>query len=319
MCAAAARTVKKYSVPRNSLIPDQSLRSILLSDPLFKSGTGTVEASPMSLFHAAGDAGSKLKLQKRGVTYFFKHGTIYVYDEAKQVAAYAIDSAKCFAGALLPELGAELLDMASDLAREIANDKLNERNTHSQDTLDQQIATLESRGVVVLPGVDLVDLEHQVEPAGFMSKEAHRLVLTFEDRARQRNRYQLGVSLTGKDVETVDTLIRMAFSFRMWGELAYIFPMVKYEYAPGFAAIFSEMRTSFEQQHGPDTAVQNPAFAKEVDDRFLAETTQNGYTVMKGAQRALELLEPMREVYDKTPVLQEMMQNLRADAAGETK
>jgi hypothetical protein len=55
-----------------------------------------------------------------------------------------------------------------------------------------------------------------------------------------------------------------------------------------------------------------------VTDRFQAEIERNGFTLATGAQRVLELLEPMREVYDRTPMLSVMMQNLGAMAAGRT-
>jgi hypothetical protein len=104
----------------------------------------------------------------------------------------------------------------------------------------------------------------------------------------------------------------------MWGEVDRLAHRIKDEYAPGFDAIRSEIHTAFERQHGEGSANGSEDFAKEVNDRYKLETERNGFTSVVYGQRALELLEPMQEVYERTPILQVMLENLRALAAGRT-
>jgi hypothetical protein len=191
MRAAIARTEKKYSTPRNSVIPDQSLLDILASGSLLRSRDGKVEGAAMPLFHARGEAGSQFSMQKPGVLYYFKYGHIYVYDEARTAAAHLFEGATVAAGFMLPGLGelaggmSEFVGKGGEMLLEMASDKIKEGKPHSQVTYRDQAAMLESRGVVVLLGVNLVDVEYQIEPAGFLSKERHRQIFTYEDHAHQ--------------------------------------------------------------------------------------------------------------------------------------
>jgi hypothetical protein len=177
---------------------------------------------------------------------------------------------------------------------------------------------MQSRGVVVLAGVNLVDVEYQVEPAGFMSKEIHRLIYTYEDGKHQLMRYQTGAAMKGSKAEYANTALKVALAERVWGELDYLLASVKAEYVKGFDAIIAEMRTTFEQQHGAGTADGSVEFTNEVNARYQAEAEKNGCTLAVSAKRCLELFEPMLAVYDRTPVLRETMNNLRAVAAGQT-
>lgn len=60
---------------------------------------------------------------------------------------------------------------------------------------------LETRGVVVLSGVNLVDVEYQIEPGGFLSEEIHRVIYTYEDAQHQLMRYQTGAPMKGSKGE----------------------------------------------------------------------------------------------------------------------
>lgn len=322
MSAAVARTEQKYSIPRNPVIPEPSVLDILLSGTLLKSPDGKAAGTAMPLFRASGEAGSTFAMQKRGAIYYFKHGQLYVYDEAKTAAAQLFEGVALSAGFILPGLGemagalSTFVEKGGEMLLEKVGEKINEPKHHGQMTYGDQAKALESRGAVMLPGVSLVDIEYQVEPAGFLSKEVHRLIYTYEDGQHQLTRYQTGATMKGNKSEPANTAIKIALNARMWGELGYLLPKIKDEFAQGFDAIESEMRIAFEQKHGDGTADRSLDFVKEVGDRYQAEVERNGFTVAASAQRALELLEPMRDVYDRTPVLCDMMRDVRALAAG---
>jgi hypothetical protein len=123
--------------------------------------------------------------------------------------------------------------------------------------------------------------------------------------------------MKGDKAELAKTMLAIPLTARKWGELHALLSIVMKEFAPGFDAIQAEMCNAFEQKHGAGTAYRSEEFVKELDARYTAETARNGFTNQVGAKRTLELLEPMREIYDRTPVLQGMMQELRALAAGE--
>ncbi len=324
MCAAPARTEQKYSIPRNPLMPEPSVLDILFSGTVIKTPDGNAAPIAVPLFRATGEAGSQFSMQQRGVLYYFKHGLIYVYDAAQTVAMQLFDGVKLSAAFVLPGIGemagglSELVQKGGEILLEKVGDTIKERQSPAQETFGDQVKMLESRGVVLLSGANLVDVEYQVEPAGFLSKETHRLIYTYENTQHQVTRYQTGAPSKGKKAEAANMMINQALNTRMWAEVDYLFQTVKNEYAPGFDATRSEMRTAFEQQHGEGTADRSQEFVKEVTERFQAETERNGFTPAECGRRTLELLEPMREVYDKTPMLSAMMQNLRAMAAGQT-
>ncbi|MEO7041432.1 MAG: hypothetical protein ABI035_04150, partial [Gemmatimonadaceae bacterium] len=189
MCAAAARTEKKYSIPRNAIIPEQSALDVLISGSLMKSRDGSVEGYAMPLFRAGSEAGVQFSMQKRGVMYYFKYGHVYVYDQAKTDAARLFEGAATAASFVLPGVSdlagglSTLVEKGGDLLLEKVTEKINEGPHQSQATYGDQLAMLERRGVVVLPGANLVDVEYQIEPAGFLSQEAHRQIFTYEDHA----------------------------------------------------------------------------------------------------------------------------------------
>jgi hypothetical protein len=324
MSPATARTELKYSIPRNRLIPEPSVLDVLASGSLFKSREGKVEGYAMPLFQASGEPSSQFAMQSRGIIYYFKHGQVYIYDEAKTIAAQLFQGAALAAGFALPGLGelagglSTFVEKGGEFLLDKAKDKLDERRPVAGETLGEQAKVLESRGMVLLPGANLVDVEYQVEPGGFLSKETHRLIYTYEDTQNRRARYQTGAAMKGEKSEAANTAIKMAITARMWTELEYLFSMIKAEYAPNFDAVETEMRAAFDKQHGDGTAARSLEFTKEVNDWYESEVKQNGFTTTLCGQRALAMLEPMREVYDRTPVLGGMMQNLRALAAGQT-
>jgi hypothetical protein len=323
MGAATARTEKKYSIPRNSLIPEQSVLDVLMSEPLLKTRDGKVEGFAMPLFRAGSDAGAQFSMQKRGVLYYFKYGHIYVYDEGKTAAAQMFEGATLAAGLVLPGLGemaggmSEVVKKGGEILLDTISEKINDGKHYPQATFGDQVAMLESRGMVLLPGVNLVDIEYQVEPAGFMSREVHRHILTYENTAHQRYKYQLGAPMKGNKSASAETVITIALNARKWAELSCLLRIVMNEFATGFDATQTEMQSAFEHQHGAGTAYRSAEFVKQLNERYETEIQRNGYNTQVGARRSLELLEPMRDIYDSTPVLQGMMQELRALAAGQ--
>jgi hypothetical protein len=320
MCAAAARTEQKYSIPRNPIIPEQTALDVLMSGSLFKTAKGEADGYAFPLFRADGETATKFSMQPQGVLYYFKIGHIYVTNAARTIVAQLMDGVALTAVFVLPGVG----EMAGGLSTfvekggEFLIETLTEKVTskpHAERTFGEQVAMLERQGMVALPGVNLVDVEYQIEPAGFLSKERHIQIFTYVDAANRLYRYQFGAPMKGKK-ELVETALAIPLTARKWGELQTVIQMVMKEFAPGFDAIQTEMCNAFEQQHGAGTAYRSEVFVNELSARYTAETTRNGFNNQVCAERALELLEPMREIYDRTPVLKEMMQWIRAQAAG---
>ncbi len=320
MCAAAARTEQKYSIPRNPLVPEQTALDILASGSLFKTPNGDIDGYAVPLFRADGGAGATFSMQQRGMLFYFKYGHIYVTDAAKTMMKQLMDGVSLTAAFVLPGVAemagglSAFVEKGGDMLLEAVTEKVT-RKPSGKITYGEQIAILERQGMVALPGVNLVEAEYQVEPAGFMSKERHILIFTYVDAANRLYRYQFGAPLKGDKVESAKTLLTIPLTARKWGELEAVISIVKNEFAPGFDATKAEMTNAFEQQHGAGSAYRSEEFAKELNARYAAEIAQNGFTNQLCAQRSLELLEPMREIYDRTPVLQGMMQDMRTLAA----
>lgn len=186
MCAAAARTEQKYSIPRNPLIPEQTALDILASGSLFKSPSGATEGYPIPLFRADSEAGAKFSMQQRGVLYYFKYGHIYVTDAAKTSMKQLMDGVSLSALFVLPGVAdmaggmPAFVEKGGDFLIEAVTEKAT-RKPAAKITFGEQIAIFERQGMVVLAGVNLVEVEYQIEPAGFMSKERHIHILTYVD------------------------------------------------------------------------------------------------------------------------------------------
>ena len=105
MCAAVARTEQKYSIPRNSLIPEPSVLDILASGTMLKTRDGKADGVAIPLFRATADAGSQFSMQNRGMLYYFKRGQLYVYDAAKTVPGQLFDGVSLTASFVLPGVG----------------------------------------------------------------------------------------------------------------------------------------------------------------------------------------------------------------------
>ncbi len=293
---------------------------VLGSGAILKTAKGAAEGSAIPLFRADAEASAKFSMQPRGALYYFKFGHVYITDAAKTMAQQVMDGVSLTAAFVLPGVAeaagplSGIVEKGGDMLLEVVTEKVT-RKPSAKVTFGEQIATLERQGMAVLPGVDLVDVEYQIEPAGFMSKESHVLIFTYVNAAGRLYRYQFGAALKGDKSQSAKTLLEIPLAERKWGELSAILALVKKEFAPGFEAIQAEMVDAFEQQHGADTAYRSEEFVKQLNERYSSETERNGFTGQICAKRSLELLEPMREVYDRTPVLQGMMQELRALAA----
>jgi hypothetical protein len=320
MCAAV-RTEQKYSIPRNPIIRELTALDILASGSLFKSRDGAAEGYALPLFRADGDAGATFSMQNRGVLYYFKYGHIYVTDAAKTTAQRLMEGVSLTSAFVLPGVAemagglSAIVEKGGDMLIEAVTEKATHKPA-AKVTYGEQIAILERQGMIALPGVDLVEAEYQVEPAGFMSKERHIQIFTYVDASNRMYRYQFGAPMKGSKASESKTMLEIPLTARKWAELQAVISMVTKEFAPGFDAVRAEMCDAFEQKHGAGSAYRSEEFVKDLNARYEAETKRNGFNTQVCAQRSLELLEPMREIYDRTPVLQGMMQELRTLAAG---
>jgi hypothetical protein len=323
MSSSAPRVMKQYQIPRNPMMPAQTALGILVSGSKFKTPDGKTEGYAMPLFRAAAAAGSSFTMHERGMLFYFKHGRIYIYDEARTAASHMFEAATVAAQFILPGLGelaggmSKLVEKGGDMILEKVSEKIHEGTPHPQETFADQVKLLELRGMVLMPGANLVDVEYQVIPGGFLSKESHELTYSYAGPDGVITRYRTGAAMKGDKAALADVAINAVLTDRMWGEVDYLGQRIRDEYAPGFESVESEMRTAFERQHGEGSAGASADFAKAVNERYVAETERNGFSPATCGQRALELLAPMREIYDRTPVLSQMMQNFRAMAAGQ--
>jgi hypothetical protein len=322
MSPSAARVVKKYQIPRNPLMPEPSALGILVSGSAFKTPAGKTEGYAMPLFRATA-ADNSFTMQKRGMLFYFKHGRIYIYDEARTAASHMFEGATVAAQFILPGLGelaggmSKLVEKGGEVILETVSERIREGTPHPQETFGDQVKLLEHRGMVLMPSANLVDVEYQVIPGGFLSKESHELTYSYAGTDGVVVRYRTGAAMKGDKAALADVAINVVLNDRMWAEADYLGQRIREEYAQGFDSVESEMRADFERQHGAGAAATSTDFAKAVNDRYMAETERNGFSMLACGRRALELLEPMREFYDRTPVLSQMMQNFRAMAAGQ--
>jgi hypothetical protein len=328
MAKTEPRTEKKYSIPRNTAVPDTPLVEIIASGALFKSPTGSAQGIAVPLFRAPPGVPT-FSMDKRGVLYYFQRGVFFSYDGNRSGTSLALEAASIGASffilpgvAELAGWGSKLVEKGGEMAIDTLKETGRERKRQARTTVGDQIKTLEALGVVVLPGVNIVEVEYQSEPGGFLSREQHRMILTYQGLDGASMRYQLGASMKGDKSErittSITTQIHRSLTERMWGEVGYFTQKVRAEFAGDFAATQAEMQADFEKRFGEGSAVTNPKFAEEVDAAYNAEVERKGFTPVKCAERMLELFSPVAESYEGVPALGVIMPNLRAVAAGRT-
>lgn len=90
MTAKLDPQAKKYSIPRNKLIPDARLMEILTSDPHWKTADGKTDGAPQPLYRTTDPMLPKSAMLKSGKLFPFKLGAIYVFDESQTEAGLPI-------------------------------------------------------------------------------------------------------------------------------------------------------------------------------------------------------------------------------------
>ena len=175
---------------------------------------------------------------------------------------------------------------------------------------------LERRGALYLPGVDLVELEHHLDPPTLLQRKIrHRWVLTFERRDGTRTSYTLAWRLP-KDAKTdVTGMTAGMLAARRDGEFDQLAHLAMAEHVD-FKAIFQSKLNEYRQRYGNELGLHWAELQADVGSACASELERIGFTEQKGAAIALERLAPLIPAYEQVPVLPDAVDALRATATG---
>ncbi len=318
-----AKSTEKYDVPRNRDIPETSMAELLASEPLAKTKEGKVEGSLMDLYEGRDSKLPRSALIPTGKMYAFKIGWLYVSDERMSEAAWLFEAAKMGAIIALPVI-AEAAGAMSDFVEEIgktllvgedADEPTSTKSVGTGVTVDEYIKMLAERGTVALPGVNLVEAEHQVDPGRLFTKERHRLIVTYEHPNGERKTYSLAFQ-TPNAKQIATGMIQMLFETRWWGEFSYLTGKVKSEQIDDIDALGLAVVGDYKTRYG-DKFVDHLA---ELYDDFQkacdAELERKGFTASDAGAIILERLAPVIPYYEQVPTLNQGLNALRDLAAG---
>ncbi len=316
-----SQPVEKYAVPRNNGIEETSLAEVLASDPLAKDKDGTIEGSRMPLFDGGGAPNPKSALLRPGLMFSFKLGWLYVFDERQTEAQWLFQAAKMAALFVLPTV-AESTGEMSHLVEEIGNKLLlgetgesgsGQKSEGAGVSWNAYLKMLNERGVVFLPGVNLVGAEHQVDPPKLFSRERHRLIMTYERPDGEQKIYSMSFD-SPHARQIVTGMIAMLFEARWWGEFSYLTDKVKLEQIDDIEAIGDAVAKEYRARYGDKVADHISDIYADYQKACDAELERKGFTSSKAGQVMLERLAPMVPYYEQVPALKQGLSALRGMA-----
>lgn len=325
---AAFNVIAKYAVPRNKDIPTASLAEVLTSEPLVKNQDGTVAGSPLRLFEGRAAPLPMSALLRAGKLFAFKLGWLYVPDERQSEARGLVEAARAAALLVLPAV-AEATGSFSKFVEEIGKELLaadaNENGNAQKSSgtginRDAYLKMLNDRGTVCLPGVDLVEVEHQVVPRKWLAKEGHRLIMTYEQPGGEHKTYSM-IYDSPHAQQIATGQIAWLLESRWLGEFSYLLQQVKLEQIGGSeaieaigAAVAQEYKAKYGDKVADHFSEVNDAFQNACD----AELKRKGGTLSQAGESILGRLAPMIPYYEQVPVLNQGLSALRGMAAGKT-
>lgn len=306
--AAAPISVEKYVVPRNPAVPDASLLDVIGSEPIVKDNAGKVVGEHMPVFRGREIKMTLSNMLSPGYLYAFQVGWIYVPDRKRTDAEWLFEGAKEAAMMVVPGI-ADATGGFSRITEEIARGLIEKVPTSRREradesakkSLDEVAADLEKRDTLCCAGADLVEIEHVLYPGGFLTKDDHRCVMTYERRSGERSTYALRFRGPSSN-DAAPGFLKIMLKARSAADFGWVISTVQGEQVDA-NAIWQTQLDEYKQRYGDDL----PAHASELRDAFNsainAELERKGLTNQRVAEIALGRLGPMIPYYDAVPVL----------------
>ncbi|MGO9155355.1 hypothetical protein [Mycobacterium sp.] len=309
MADGSHRSVERYTLPR-SAIPDTDLGEILSSDPLSRTLTGAAEGVPIALHRGANPRLSLRTMLRPGQLFMFKIGWLYAQDEQLTDAQKYFEAAR-IAGKFAVSALADQAGPFKDVIEKLGDRALESRPSDAPiETAVAYVDMLTKRGTVVMAGVNLVEVDHQVDPARLFARERHRLIVTHDRPSGGRATYSLKSS-----GEAVSLLVKRSLETRWWGELTYLLQKVKNDRLDT-EAIAEQIKSGYLRRYGDDVGTHLSELFADYQNACDVAIDQQGFGLREQAAAMLAELAPMIPYYEAIPTLASALASLR-EVAGD--
>jgi hypothetical protein len=308
--ASSARSVGKYALPRNASIPDMGLGEVLASEPLLQKLNGVAEGVAIPLFRGADPGLSMRAMLRPGQLFKFKIGWLYV-QEAQLTDAQRYFEAARIAGKTAVSALADQAGLFKDVIEGIGDRLLEARPSEAPiETAEAYLDMLRKRGTVVMAGVNLVEVDHQVDPAGLLFGVRHRLIVTYERPTGERATYSLRLKGASAGA-AVDIVVQQSLETRWWGELTYLLAKVRHDRVD-VESVAERLKADYLRRYGGDIGRHLNELFADYQKACDAELERQGFGQRELSAAILVELAPMIPYLEPIPALAAQLTALRA-------
>jgi hypothetical protein len=309
MADRSHRSVERYTLPR-SAFPDVDMGEILSSDPLSQTLNGAAQGIPIALHRGADPRMSLRTMLRPGQLFMFKIGCLYVQDKQLTDAQKYFEAAR-IAGKVAVSALADQAGPFKDVIEKLGDHALESRPSDTPiETAAAYVDMLAKRGTVVMAGVNLVELDHQVDAARLFAGERHRLIVTHERPSGERAAYSLKSSAEG-----VRLLVTSLLETRWWGEATYLLQKVKNDRVDT-EALAEQIKSGYLKRYGDDVGTHISELFADYQKACDAAIERQGFGLREQAAAMLAELAHLIPYYEAVPTLASHLASLR-EVAGD--
>lgn len=179
--------------------------------------------------------------------------------------------------------------------------------------LPTNTSDLVNKGVLCMPSVQIVEIEHQQTPSGFLRKEEHRVLMTYERRNGERASYIL-VSWDALGPKLFEAFSSVVLASRRRLEFAQMVTAVKAEAVDAEPLWASHLET-YRSRYGEEWAKHLNELIVEVNKLVNQELERKGVTAQRISTKILGRLGPLLPYYRQVPALNDWVRILEETAA----
>ncbi|MCU1267112.1 MAG: hypothetical protein JWM21_3430 [Acidobacteria bacterium] len=306
----------KYVIPRNRQIPDPSFADVLRSGALARDKTGNPEGDNVFAYRGSNPKLPKSDFISLGKIFPFTFGLIFIPDQAQGFGDYLAETISATTTLLVGTLPKMAID--SQIQPLSAGDHSALFAAHELATrpLNETIAKLVKLGALYLPGVEAVELEHQVDPGGFLRKGSHHSVLTYERIDGTRTTYSFA-TFSATAERLVNATIECVLQSRAMGEFDYLAGAVKSEQVDADQTWAAHVET-YKKRYGDEWIKHIEELSGDVKKVLDAELEQKGFTTERAMAAILERIGPLVPSYRQAPKLSDWVKGLEEAAGGQS-
>jgi hypothetical protein len=305
----------KYTIPRNRQIPDLTFAEVLGSGALAKDKARSPEGDAVFAYRGNNPRLPKSDFISFGKVFPFKFGLIFIPDPPPRFGDYLAETISATTTLLIGVLPKMALDALAQTPGGGHQSGISTAKGLAAKPGTDVIAKLEKQGALCLPGVEIVEVEHQLDPGGFLRKKSHHTVLTYERVDGQRATYSFATFSPTAERQVAAT-IECVLKSRAAGEFDYLAGAVRAEQLDA-EPIWASHLEQYRSRYGDDWAKHIDELSADVKKVADAELERKGFTTERGMAEILKRIGPLIPYYRQVPQLRDLVTGLEQGARGE--